>query len=63
MLMKLILYTILCFVWQVDVAYAPYIERFQIAFSGVSGVKYDITAGRPNLAKWIQVISLPPQFS
>lgn len=63
MLMKLILYTTLCFVWQVDIAYAPYIERFQIAFSGVSGVKYDITAGRPSLAKWIQVISLPPQFS
>ncbi|CAK9260242.1 unnamed protein product [Sphagnum jensenii] len=41
----------------VDVAYAPYIERFQIAFSGVSGVKYDITAGRPNLAKWIQAIN------
>jgi hypothetical protein len=38
---------------QVDIAYIPFVERFQIFLSDVS--KYDITAGRPKLAKWIEV--------
>jgi len=37
----------------VDIAYIPFVERFQIFLSDVS--KYDITAGRPKLAKWIEV--------
>lgn len=44
-----------CLVWQVDMAYGPFIERFQRAFSGFSGVKFDITASWTNLAKWIKV--------
>jgi len=36
----------------VDIAYAPFIERFQPFLSDVK--KYDITAGRPKLAAWIQ---------
>ncbi len=44
-----------CFEWQIDMAYAPFIERFQLAFSGFSGVKFDITANWTNLAKWIKV--------
>ncbi len=39
---------------QVDIAYVPFIERLEIAFSGLKN--YDITAGRPNLAKWLKVI-------
>ena len=38
---------------QADVAYIPFVERFQIAFSALWN--YDITAGRPKLAKWIEV--------
>jgi glutathione S-transferase len=40
---------------QVDIAYVPFIERLEIAFSGLKN--YDVTAGRPNLAKWLKVIS------
>ena len=38
---------------QADVAYIPFVERFQIVFSALWN--YDITAGRPKLAKWIEV--------
>lgn len=40
-------------IWQVDIVYIPFVERFQIFLSEV--VKYDITAGRPKLALWIEV--------
>ncbi|XP_023638553.1 glutathione S-transferase L2, chloroplastic [Capsella rubella] len=36
----------------VDVAYAPFIERFQLILRDVTNV--DITSGRPNLTLWIQ---------
>ncbi|KAJ9159995.1 hypothetical protein P3X46_025440 [Hevea brasiliensis] len=36
----------------VDIAYAPFIERFQPALLDLR--KYDITEGRPNLAAWIE---------
>ncbi|XP_048232021.1 protein IN2-1 homolog B isoform X2 [Ricinus communis] len=36
----------------VDIAYAPFIDRFQPALLDVRD--YDITAGRPNLAAWIE---------
>ncbi|CAD5325859.1 unnamed protein product [Arabidopsis thaliana] len=36
----------------VDVAYAPFIERFRLILSDVMNV--NITSGRPNLALWIQ---------
>ncbi|KAF2295876.1 hypothetical protein GH714_034780 [Hevea brasiliensis] len=36
----------------VDIVYAPFIERFQPALLDVR--KYDITEGRPNLAAWIE---------
>ncbi|KAI4300205.1 hypothetical protein L6164_033606 [Bauhinia variegata] len=39
------------FSW-VDVAYIPFVERFQIVFS--EAYKHDITAGRPKLAAWIE---------
>ncbi|VVB05724.1 unnamed protein product [Arabis nemorensis] len=39
----------------VDVAYAPFIERFQLIFKDVMNV--DITSGRPNLALWIQEVN------
>jgi glutathione S-transferase len=38
----------------VDIAYVPFIERFQIFFSGIKN--YDITKGRPNIQKFIEVI-------
>ncbi len=38
---------------QVDIAYAPFIERFQPFLLDVK--KYDILAGRPKLAAWIKV--------
>ncbi|KAL8154286.1 hypothetical protein V2J09_012046 [Rumex salicifolius] len=34
----------------VDIAYAPFIERFNLVLADVW--KYDFTAGRPKLAKW-----------
>jgi hypothetical protein len=39
---------------QVDIAYVPFIERFQIFYSNIKN--YDITKGRPNLQKFIEVI-------
>jgi glutathione S-transferase len=39
----------------VDVAYAPHVERFQTFLLEVK--KYDITAGRPKLAEWIEEIN------
>ncbi|KDP29054.1 hypothetical protein JCGZ_16443 [Jatropha curcas] len=39
----------------VDIAYAPFVERFQAFLSEV--FKYDITAGRPKLAAWIEEIN------
>ncbi|GLJ05690.1 hypothetical protein SUGI_0023090 [Cryptomeria japonica] len=38
----------------VDLAYAPFIERFYLAFSGLKN--YDITTGRPKLLQWIQEV-------
>jgi len=35
-----------------DIAYGPFVERFQVAFPALKN--YDITAGRPKLLKWIQ---------
>ncbi|KAF3442068.1 hypothetical protein FNV43_RR15984 [Rhamnella rubrinervis] len=35
-----------------DIAYIPFVERFQIFLS--EAFKYDITAGRPKLASWIE---------
>ncbi|GAA0154596.1 transferase [Lithospermum erythrorhizon] len=40
---------------QVDAVYAPFVERYQIYLQEV--VKYDITAGRPKLATWIEEIN------
>ncbi|KAK1265713.1 hypothetical protein QJS04_geneDACA010543 [Acorus gramineus] len=37
---------------QVDIAYVPFIERFQKYF--VEEKTYDITKGRPKLAQWIE---------
>jgi hypothetical protein len=37
----------------VDIAYAPFIERFQPFLKDVKN--YDITIGRPKLAAWIEV--------
>ncbi|WJX79190.1 Glutathione S-transferase L3 [Trifolium repens] len=42
------------FSW-VDIAYVPFVERFQIVFSEV--FKYDITEGRPKLATWIEELN------
>ncbi|PON91521.1 S-crystallin [Trema orientale] len=39
----------------VDIAYVPFIERFQPFLSEV--VKYDITAGRPKLKAWIEEVN------
>jgi glutathione S-transferase len=38
---------------QVDIAYAPFIERFQPFLLDVK--KYNILAGRAKLAAWIKV--------
>lgn len=38
---------------QVDIAFIPFVERFQIFL--YEQFKYDITAGRPKLAAWIEV--------
>nr|XP_004253250.2 glutathione S-transferase L1-like [Solanum lycopersicum] len=37
---------------QVDIIYAPFIERFHVFMP--EGFNYDITTGRPKLAKWIE---------
>ncbi|WVZ56532.1 hypothetical protein U9M48_007045 [Paspalum notatum var. saurae] len=39
----------------VDIAYVPFIERFQIFFSNIKN--YDITKGRPNLQKFIEEVN------
>lgn len=39
----------------VDIAYAPFIERFQLLLGDVW--KYDITAGRPKVAAWIEELN------
>ncbi|XP_042409208.1 protein IN2-1 homolog B-like [Zingiber officinale] len=39
----------------VDIAYAPFIERFQIFFAELKN--YDITSGRPKLALWIEELN------
>ena len=38
---------------QGDIAYAPFIERYQPLLLGEK--KYDIIAGRPKLTAWIKV--------
>ncbi|CAL5361221.1 unnamed protein product [Camellia sinensis] len=45
----------LCYLSLVDIAYAPFIERFQIFFE--DALKYDITSGRPKLAAWIEELN------
>lgn len=40
--------------FQVDIAYAPFMERFQPFLLEVK--KYDIAEGRPKLGTWIQVL-------
>ncbi|KAJ8533964.1 hypothetical protein K7X08_007288 [Anisodus acutangulus] len=40
---------------QVDIVYAPFIERFQIFLGEM--FKYDITSGRIKLAKWIEEVN------
>ena len=37
-----------------DIAYAPFVERFHPLFLDVNN--YDVTKGRPRLTKWIEVI-------
>ncbi|XP_043694025.1 glutathione S-transferase L1-like, partial [Telopea speciosissima] len=37
---------------QVDIAYVPFVERFQLLLLDIK--KYDITLGRPKLATWIE---------
>ena len=39
----------------VDIAYAPFVERFQTFLSEV--YKYDITEGRPKLAAWVEELN------
>ncbi|KAJ4825967.1 Glutathione S-transferase L3 [Turnera subulata] len=39
----------------VDIAYIPFVERFQIVLSEL--FKYDVTAGRPKLAAWIEELN------
>ncbi|KAK0584759.1 hypothetical protein LWI29_018127 [Acer saccharum] len=39
----------------VDIAYIPFVEGFQIFLS--EAFKYDITAGRPKLAAWIEELN------
>lgn len=39
----------------VDIAYAPFVERFQIVFPRLKN--YDITADRPKLLKWIEELN------
>ncbi|KAI4370638.1 hypothetical protein MLD38_018966 [Melastoma candidum] len=45
----------------VDIAYAPFIERFQPFLLEVKGI--DITAGRPRLAAWIKELSKNDAYS
>ncbi|RDX93649.1 Glutathione S-transferase L3, partial [Mucuna pruriens] len=39
----------------VDIAYIPFVERFQIVFAEL--FKHDITEGRPKLASWIEEVN------
>ncbi|XP_061353928.1 glutathione S-transferase L3-like [Gastrolobium bilobum] len=39
----------------VDIAYIPFVERFQIVFAEV--FKHDITEGRPKLAAWLEELN------
>ncbi|XP_020583020.1 protein IN2-1 homolog B-like [Phalaenopsis equestris] len=39
----------------VDIAYAPFVERFQLLFADVRN--YDITKGRPKLTLWIEELN------
>ncbi|KAK4583450.1 hypothetical protein RGQ29_026257 [Quercus rubra] len=39
----------------VDIAYIPFVEKFQAFLSGVWN--YDITTGRPKLTKWIEEVN------
>ncbi|KAK7337011.1 hypothetical protein VNO77_17568 [Canavalia gladiata] len=39
----------------VDIAYIPFVERFQILFFEL--YKYDITVGRPKLTAWIEALN------
>ena len=41
---------------QVDIAYAPFIDGFQIFFAGIKN--YDITKGRVHIRKFIEVIGI-----
>ncbi|MBA0551459.1 hypothetical protein Golob_022343, partial [Gossypium lobatum] len=41
--------------FEADIAYIPFVERFQIFLSEV--FKYDIIAGRPKLAAWIEELN------
>ncbi|URE29371.1 Protein IN2-1 [Musa troglodytarum] len=45
----------------VDIAYAPFIERFQTFFLDVKN--YDITKGRPNLSSWIEELNKIDAYS
>lgn len=39
----------------VDIAYIPFVERFQIAFKEI--YNHDISAGRPKLATWLEELN------
>ncbi|RWW20827.1 hypothetical protein GW17_00015043 [Ensete ventricosum] len=43
--------------YKVDIAYAPFVERFQTLLLDVKN--YDILKGRPKLALWIEVLPCP----
>jgi len=45
----------------VDFVYAPFIERFELAFSGIRN--YDIKEGRPKLVKWIEAMNNVEAYS
>ncbi|PKU87943.1 protein IN2-1 homolog B-like isoform X2 [Dendrobium catenatum] len=45
----------------VDIAYAPFIERFQLLFADIKN--YDITKGRPKLALWIEELNKIDAYS
>lgn len=44
----------------VDVVFAPFLERFYLAFDAFR--QYDITAGRPRLAAWFDAIEQVPAY-
>ncbi|RWW68082.1 hypothetical protein BHE74_00024420, partial [Ensete ventricosum] len=53
-------FSLVCENLDVDIAYAPFIERFQTFFLDVKS--YDITKGRPNLSSWIEVFRSPKKY-